>query len=84
MQLQDASNSGNPCPLAPGPYTVRLQCWRAKPTRTLPLTLCSTSPSALQMTGGVLIPDVSAFKMTEEWLDQDGKQICCATVSYQF
>jgi len=36
------------------------------------------------MTGGVLIPSVTAFKLTEEWLDQDGNQICCATVSYSF
>ena len=29
----------------------------------------------LQLTGGVEMPDVSSFKMTEEWVDQDGNQV---------
>ena len=33
-----------------------------------------------RMTGAVNVPDVTSLKMTEEWVDSDGNQICCATI----
>jgi hypothetical protein len=53
--------------------------FHAPPCTAVPGPLCCS-----QETGAVEAPSVSTFKMKDEWVDQNGKQIACATISFSF